>query len=76
MPCADTSNRLTSQLERFRALWRHRGDCAFVEPDEFTRLVTSRYPLVRADDWESQLLGVLDTQTGRRFLIERERIMS
>jgi hypothetical protein len=76
MPFPDYSRGLTSQLEHFRAAWRQRADCTFVEPDEFARLVTSCCLLVRADDWESQLLGVLDRETGQRFLVERERITS
>ena len=46
----------------------------FVDRDEFYRLLTSRRHLIPADDPAANLRGVLEPETGRRFLIEQERL--
>jgi hypothetical protein len=43
----------------------------YVPPEEFLRLLLSRRRLVRADGADGQVRGLLDPQTGTRFLIER-----
>jgi hypothetical protein len=47
----------------------------FVEPDEFLRLLLSRQALVRSDRSEGNIRGLLDPITGRRFVIEQERLL-
>lgn len=63
-------------LERKRVLLRGRSDCRFLEPDEFCQLLVSRRRLWRADDGSAEVQGVLEPETGVRFLIERERLFS
>ena len=46
----------------------------FVEADEFVRLLLSRRELVRSDDSDGNVRGLLDLKTGRRFLIVQEKL--
>jgi hypothetical protein len=45
----------------------------FVKRDEFCKMLLSFRKLVRAD--EAQYRGLLDLDTGRRFLIDREELL-
>ena len=58
-----------------RRTMRERLNSTFVEPDEFLRLLLSRRVLVRSDRQEGNIRGLLDPITGRRFVIERERLL-
>jgi hypothetical protein len=46
-----------------------------IAPDEYLEYATSNRPIVRFDDEEAGLCGLLDTETGERFVIESERLM-
>jgi hypothetical protein len=53
---------------------RDRGPATFVRRDEFCRLLLSWNKLVRADEPEVNVCGLLDLTTGTRFLIDREEL--
>jgi hypothetical protein len=48
----------------------------FVEPDEFCRLLLSVRRMVRSDEPSVNLRGIRDLATGKRFLIEQEKLLS
>ncbi len=74
MSIPSPSNRLKDYAEQRRAILRQRGDCVFVDPAEFCRLLVSHRKLVRANEQAADVQGILDLETGQRFLIERERL--
>jgi hypothetical protein len=45
-------------------------DLPFLEREEFLALLVSRRKLVRADDSDASVRGLLDSATGKRFLIQ------
>lgn len=51
-----------------------RGGATFVRRDEFCQLLLSWNKLVRADEPEVNVCGLLDLTTGTRFLIDREEL--
>jgi hypothetical protein len=53
-----------------------RPNSTFVEPHEFLKLLLSRRELIRADDFDGKVRGLLDVETGRRYLIKREKLVS
>jgi hypothetical protein len=53
---------------------RERSGATFVQRDEFCRLLLSCKRMVRADEPADQLRGLLDIETGMRFLIEQEKL--
>ena len=57
----------SSELER-------KSDCKFVERSEFVELLLSFKRVIRADDLGINVLGLLDLDTGTRFLIEQEKL--
>lgn len=61
--------------EDSRQLLRASSDYRWVTPDEWRDLLISRSPLVRADVSKAGVLGLLDPTSGRRFVIEQERIV-
>ncbi|WP_145368000.1 hypothetical protein [Maioricimonas rarisocia] len=63
-------------LESRRNELRNCSDCEFVEPEEFLQRAVSREPLMRADDPTASLLGLIELATGRRFVIEAEKMAS
>ncbi len=46
-----------------------------VEPEEFLRFATSNRPIVRDDDEEAGTCGLLDTDTGERFVTDSFLLM-
>ena len=58
-----------------RLRFRHRSDCRFVDSEEFCRLIIGTRRMVRADERAIDLHGLLDLETGTRFLIEREKLI-
>ena len=65
-------------LERYHERRRgklNRRDATFVQPGEFLRLLLSRQEMVRSDDSGGKIRGLLDRQTGRRYLIEQEKLL-
>lgn len=55
---------------------RIQKNCRFVSPSEFLEYATSRHHLLRSDDREAGIHGLLDPETGTRFLIEEEKLFS
>jgi hypothetical protein len=49
-------------------------DARFVETDEFLDLLVSWRKMDRSDDSIGKVRGLLDLQTGKRFLIEQEKL--
>lgn len=48
----------------------------FVPRDEFCRLLLSSRRMVRSDERDKHICGLLDTETGARFLIEQEKLFA
>lgn len=46
-----------------------------IAPDEFLEYATSNRPIVRDDDEEAGLCGLLDTETGERFVTDSQLLM-
>ncbi len=67
---------LFAQYEESRDNLKAQPDCRFVEPSEFCRLLNSRRRMVRCDELSVGVRGVLDTETGVRFLVETERLFA
>lgn len=63
-----------STLQEQRQLLRESAECRFVESDEFCELLLGFKRMVRADESASELRGLLDLETGTRFLIEEEKL--
>ena len=61
-------------LESRRNELRNCSNCQFVEPEEFLQWAVSHKPVERADDPDASLLGLLEVATGRRFVIEAEKL--
>jgi hypothetical protein len=51
------------------------GEFIFVEPTEFSALIVSRRRLIRADESKAKLCGLLDPESGQRYVVERERLL-
>ena len=51
-----------------------RRDSRFVQPDEFLNLLLGRRKIVRSDSNDCKVRGLLDVQTGERYLIEEEML--
>ena len=63
-----------STLQERRQLLRQRAECRFVSSDEFCELLLGFKHLVRSDESAGDLKGLLDPETGTRFLIEEEKL--
>ena len=48
----------------------------FVQPDEFLKLLLSRRVLIRSDATDGSVRGLLDPNTGRRFIVEQAAVAS
>ena len=51
------------------------ADAQFVATDEFLNLLLSWRKMDRFDDSVGKVRGLLDLQTGKRFLIEQEKLV-
>lgn len=51
-----------------------RSEATFVGRDDFCRLLLSSRRMVRSDEPEHHVRGLLDLETGKRFLIEQESL--
>lgn len=60
--------------ERRRRSMHDRTNSTFVQREEFCRLLLSTRRLVRSDEPDINVRGLLDTETGDRFLIEQEKL--
>ncbi|HVT28160.1 MAG TPA: hypothetical protein VHE81_09100 [Lacipirellulaceae bacterium] len=63
-------------LSERRKLLRERPDHTFVRRDEFCRLLLSNKKLVRSDEPGVRLRGLLDLESGERYLIEQEELFT
>ena len=68
----DRSRALTPDKRRLEL--EERSDCRFVERDEFMRLLVSPKHLIRADERQNGIRGLLDLQSNCRFLIDEEEL--
>ncbi|MBX3439059.1 MAG: hypothetical protein KF861_16335 [Planctomycetaceae bacterium] len=66
---------MTNRQERRHQLLIQ-DNCQFVEPREFLSYATSRHHLLRADERDAGIHGLLDPETGMRFLVEEERLFA
>jgi hypothetical protein len=57
-----------------RQLLRSQGSWTFVDAYQFQRLAISLRKLVRADAPDAGLRGLLDVETGERFVTEEENL--
>ena len=55
---------------------RDPADYRFVERSEYCELLVSTKRLRRCDDLESGIRGLLDLDTGMRFVIEEQRLFA
>jgi hypothetical protein len=62
----------TKMLREQRCALRERSGATFVQRDEFCKLLLSFRKVVRSDG--PAVRGLLDVQTGKRFLIEQEKL--
>jgi hypothetical protein len=65
---------LTERIDGRRRAMRDRAEFTYVQREEFCRLLLSTRHLVRSDEPDLNVRGLLDTETGTRFLIEQEKL--
>ncbi len=65
---------LTEKTDGRRRAVRDRADFTYVQREEFCRLLLSTRRMVRSDEPDRNVRGLLDTETGKRFLIEQEKL--
>jgi len=65
---------LTETLDERRRAMRERSEFTFVQRDEFCRLLLSTRRMVRSDEPDVNVRGLMDTESGARFLIEQEKL--
>jgi hypothetical protein len=61
--------------DRRRAI-RESANSTFVQREEFCSLLVSTRRLVRSDEPRLGVRGLLDVETGTRFLIEQEKLFA
>jgi len=64
----------TETIDNRRRAMRERSEFTFVQREEFCRLLLSTRRMVRSDEPDLRVRGLLDTETGTRFLIEQEKL--
>lgn len=64
------SNNRTHTMPIAAELLQPGENCKFVDVEEFCNLAVSRRNLIRCDETEIPVRGLLDPQTGVRYLIE------
>ena len=65
---------LTESIDDRRRVIRESANSTFVPREEFCRLLLSTRRMVRSDERELHVCGLLDMETGTRFLIEQEKL--
>lgn len=68
------SNQLLLPYDDTQRMMQACRDSRFVQPDEFLSLLLGRRKLVRSDSKDWTVRGLLDVQTGKRYLIEEEAL--
>jgi len=66
--------RMTGTLIERRRTLHESSEFHFVHRDEFCKLLLSSKKLVRSDEPRASLRGLLDLETGMRYLIEQENL--
>jgi len=66
--------RMTGTLNERRRTLRERSELRFVQRDEFCKLLLSSKKLIRSDEPGASVRGLLDLETGKRYLIEQENL--
>ena len=67
--------KLIGTLSERRRTLRESTKLDFVQRDEFCKLLLSSKKLVRADEPRASVRGLLDVETGKRYLIEQENLL-
>jgi hypothetical protein len=70
----ETTMSQTKTFHEQRCALRERSGATFVQRDEFCKLLLSLRRMVRSDEPAVHLRGLLDLETGKRFLIEQEKL--
>ena len=65
---------LTETIGESRPAMHPSSNITFVQRDEFCSLLLSTRRMVRSDEPGRGVRGLLDTQTGARFLIEQDKL--
>jgi hypothetical protein len=66
--------KLTGTLSERRRALRETSQLSFVQRDEFCKLLLSSKKMIRSDEPRASVRGLLDVETGRRYLIEQENL--
>lgn len=61
--------------ERRRPVQKAPG-CYYVDPQRFCQLAVSNRQLIRADDPHAGLRGLIDQETGTKYVVESQRLAS
>ena len=64
------------RLGNERLARQQQAECIFVSRDEFCQLMLSYRKLVRSDEPGSRMRGLLDVESGERYLIEQEQLLA
>jgi hypothetical protein len=62
-------------IERRQSLRKH-AELSFVHRDEFCKLLLSSRKMIRSDEPRASVRGLLDLETGERYLIEQENLFA
>ena len=63
-----------AEMLESRSIVMRRNGCYWVEPAEFCRLAVSNLPLTRCDDLAAGLKGLVNQDTGERFLVDSNKL--
>ena len=63
-------------LREQRRAFREQPGLIFVRRDEFFQLLLSFKKLVRSDEPSARIRGLLDVESGERYLIEQEELFA
>jgi hypothetical protein len=69
------ATRNSALRERRRAFHDQPGQ-TFVRRDEFCQLLLSYKKLIRSDEPAARIRGLLDVESGERYLIEQEKLFA
>ena len=65
---------ILTAIQRQRIALHSATNCRFVDPEEFRDLLVSRRKLIRADEPDANMHGLMDPSSEVRFLVEAERL--
>jgi hypothetical protein len=67
---------ISKTLGERRSDLRQRPGSVFVHRDEFCQLLLSSRKLIRADEPGGRIRGLLDVESGKRYLIEQDKLLA